>query len=78
MGHCCEVFLSTVAASHIFAHSSQLYIIHERGFGLVQAWVRQNIMFLRYHSGMGLGDSPCTLLVFPWLGEVVGASLAMG
>ena len=27
---------------------------------------------------MGLGDSPCTLLVSPWLGEVVGASLAMG
>ena len=26
-----------------------------------------------------LGDSPCTLLlVSPWLGEVVGASLAMG
>ena len=25
--------------------------------GLVQAWVRQNITFLRYHSGMGLGDS---------------------
>ena len=23
-------------------------------------------------------DSACTLLVFPWLGEVVGASLAMG
>ena len=29
-------------------------------------------------SGMTLGDSPCTLLVSPWLGEVVGASLAMG
>ena len=28
--------------------------------------------------GMGLGDSACTLLVFPWLGEVVGASLALG
>ena len=27
---------------------------------------------------MTLGDSPCTLLVSPWLGEVVGASLAMG
>ena len=27
---------------------------------------------------MGLGDSACTLLVFPWLGEVVGASLALG
>ena len=33
--------------------------------------------FLR-DSGMTLGDSPCTLLVSPWLGEVVGASLAMG
>ena len=27
---------------------------------------------------MTLGDSPCTLLVSPWLGEVVGASLALG
>ena len=46
--------------------------------GVVQAWVVQNVTFPRYCSGMGLGDSPCTLLVFPWLGEVVGASLAMG
>ena len=47
-------------------------------FGLVQAWVVQNVTFLRSVSGMTLGDSPCTLLVSPWLGEVVGASLAMG
>ena len=46
--------------------------------GVVQAWVVQNVTFPRYCSGMGLGDSPCTLLVSPWLGEVVGASLAMG
>ena len=46
--------------------------------GVVQAWVAQNVTFLRCGSDMGIGDSPCTLLVFPWLGEVVGASLAMG
>ena len=48
------------------------------GRGVVQAWVTQNVTFLRSVSGMGPGDSPCTLLVFPWLGEVVGASLAIG
>ena len=46
--------------------------------GMVQAGVVQNVTFLRYGSIMALGDSPCTLLVSSWLGEVVGASLAMG
>ena len=46
--------------------------------GVVLAWVGQNVTFLRYGSIMALGDSPCTLLVSLWLGEVVGASLAMG
>ena len=53
-----------------------LYVI--RVGGVVHAWVAQNVTFLRYGSIMALGDSPCTLLVFPRLGEVVGASLAMG
>ena len=34
--------------------------------GVMQAWVTQNVTFLRYGSDMGMGDSPCTLLVFPW------------
>ena len=47
-------------------------------FGRGGAWcTRGSDKTLRF-SGMGLGHSPCTLLVFPWLGEVVGASLAMG
>ena len=44
----------------------------------MHAGVSQNVTFLRYGSILTLGDSPCTLLVSLWLGEVVGASLAMG
>ena len=46
--------------------------------GEVPAGVVQIITFLRHGSIMALVDSPCTLLVSSWLGEVVGASLAMG
>ena len=46
-------------------------------WGGARASVIQNGTILRgMCMALPLGDSPCTLLVFIWLGEVVGASLA--
>ena len=53
-----------------------VYMRGRGGAGLGES--KRTVTFLRYGSVMALGDSPCTLLVSLWLGEVVGASLAMG